>query len=74
MKYGVIICPSCNSGKIIEQKYETTICIRCGKRLTVKKITILYETNTLENAQQYLGKLNAEKDGRLDVFNNFLTK
>lgn len=72
MKYAVIICPHCQTSKIIEQKHQTTRCIRCGKQLTIKKITIQYQTNSLKKAQQALGQINAEKDNHLDEFKTFL--
>ena len=61
MRYGVIICPHCKTGKIIELKHKSTTCIRCGKRLLIKKIKVLYQTDSLEGARQSLGQMNAKK-------------
>lgn len=58
--------------KIIEPVHKSTKCIRCGKQLQLKQVKIQYETNSLEKAQQALGQINAEKDGRLHDFKTFL--
>jgi len=72
MKYAIVICPQCTTAKVVESKFETTSCIRCGKRLIVKKLKIQYQTNSLEDARQIIGQINAEKDGQLDTFKSFL--
>jgi hypothetical protein len=72
MKYAVIVCPHCQTGKIIEQKHQTTRCIRCGKQLIIKKIKIHYQTDILKKAQQALGQINAEKDDHLEEFKTFI--
>ena len=72
MRYAVIICPHCQTSKIIEQIHKTTRCIRCGKQLTINKTIIQYQTDSLKKAQQAIGQINAKKDNRIDEFKSFL--
>ena len=74
LKYGIIICPHCSSSRIIEQQHKTITCIRCRRRLSLKKIRIHFETNSIEEARQILGQINAEKDGQLESFKKFINK
>jgi transposase-like protein len=72
MTYAVIVCPRCNTAKIVDTSKRTTTCFTCKKHITLEKQTFLYETNTLEKAQQALGLVNAEKDGKKEEFKVFL--
>ena len=71
-KYAVIICNKCKQPKITETKLKTTKCTRCGKTITLSKTPFVYETNTLSEAQQVIGQINASKDDHLDEFKTFL--
>ncbi|MBS3802150.1 MAG: hypothetical protein KGY65_05305 [Candidatus Thermoplasmatota archaeon] len=73
-KYAVIVCNTCKQPKITETKQKTTKCMRCGKTLQLSKTPFVYETNTLSEAQQVIGQINASKDDHLDEFKTFLKK
>ena len=71
-KYAVIICKYCKQPKITETKQKTTTCPRCGKTLQLSKISFIYESNNISEAQQIIGQINASKDDQLDEFKTFL--
>lgn len=71
-KYVVIICNKCKQPKITETKQKTTKCTHCGKTINLSKTPFVYETNTLSEAQQVIGQINASKDDHLDEFKTFL--
>jgi hypothetical protein len=68
MKYGVIVCPKCNSSKAVELYYKTSRCNRCGKILVIDKLKIFYKTNSKQDLIQAIGLINAQIDGKLDNF------
>jgi len=72
MTYAVIVCSRCNTAKIIETSKKTTTCFTCNKHLQIDKLTFFYTSNDLVKAQQALGLVNAEKDGRGEEFKTFL--
>jgi len=71
-KYAVIVCDKCKQPKITETKQKTTQCPRCGKTLQLSKTPFVYETNSISEAQQVIGQINAIKDDHLDEFKTFL--
>ncbi|MCX6671963.1 MAG: hypothetical protein NTX92_08595 [Euryarchaeota archaeon] len=72
MRFGVIVCPQCKQVKGIELSSKTTKCIRCGKTLELKKLTIFYETDSQEKLRQAIGLLNAELDTNSSANKKFL--
>ena len=71
-RYAVIICTHCKKPKIVETKQKTTMCPHCGKTLPLSKISLVFTTNNLSEAQQIIGQINASKDDHLDEFKTFL--
>ena len=71
-KYAVIICTKCKRPKIIETGKKTTLCQQCGKKIDLSKISFIFQTNNLSEAQQVIGQINAEKNGHLKEFKTFL--
>jgi hypothetical protein len=64
MKFGVVVCPKCKKSKGVILSYKTTKCIKCGKILMLDKIRTFYKTNSESEMRNYLGKLNAELNGK----------
>ncbi len=60
MKFGVIVCPNCKKVKAVDLTYQTTRCIRCNRVINLKKVKILYKSNSQEQIRQVIGKINAE--------------
>jgi len=74
MKFGIIVCPRCKKAKVVDLSCKTTKCHRCDKVLKLKKLKILYETDSEHKVRQALGLVNAEMDGRLEEFKGIMTK
>ena len=72
MRFGVIVCPQCKQVKGLELSSKTTKCIRCGKTLQLKKLTIFYETDSQEKLRQAIGLLNAKLDENTSANKKFL--
>jgi hypothetical protein len=72
MRLGVIVCPQCKQVKGVNLSSKTTKCAGCGKTLTLDKLKIYYETDSQEKLRQAIGLLNAELDGKSDVFKKLL--
>jgi hypothetical protein len=68
MKLGVIICPNCKKVKGVDINYKTTKCFGCGKTLNLKKLKIFYKTDSTDGLKKAIGLLNADLDGKKDVF------
>ncbi len=62
-KYGVIVCSSCRTAKIVDLNDETSECHKCGERLTLKKMKIHYRTDSRKEASWVIGRLNAKMRG-----------
>ena len=60
MKFGIIVCPNCRKVKAANLSYKTTKCFKCKKIINLKKIKILYKSNSQEQIRQVIGKINAE--------------
>ena len=71
-RYAVIICKHCKKPKIVETKQKTTMCPHCGKTIPLLKTPIIYESNSISDAQQIIGQINARKDNHLSEFKTFL--
>jgi PHP family Zn ribbon phosphoesterase len=71
-KYAVLICTKCKNPKITATTQKTTKCPRCGKTIHLNKISFIYETNSISEARQVIGQINAEQDNHLDEFKDFL--
>ena len=68
MKFGIIACPNCKKVKGVNLSCKTTRCARCGKILLLKKIKLLYETDSEQKLRQAIGVINAKIDGKLDDY------
>ncbi len=62
-KYGVIVCPDCETARVVDLNDKTSRCYRCGKRLILKKMKIYYRTSSSKEARWAVGRLNAEISG-----------
>ena len=62
MKYGIIVCPKCKKSKVVILFNKTTKCTRCGKNLNLKKIPILYKSDSGNKVREYIGILNRKLD------------
>jgi len=62
-KYAIIICPNCRRPKNALLTNKTTKCHQCGKKLTLEKMKIHYQTNSKEEATWAIGRLNAKMSG-----------
>ena len=74
MKFGIVVCPRCKNVKGVNLSFKTTRCIGCGKILLLKKIRIMYQTNSEHELKQAIGLINAEKDGKLKEYKNLIKK
>ena len=72
MRLGVIVCPRCKQVKGVDLSSKTTKCTRCGKSLQLKKLKILYETESQEKLRQAIGAMNAELDKKPVLDKKFL--
>ncbi|AEH60045.1 conserved hypothetical protein [Methanosalsum zhilinae DSM 4017] len=63
--YAVIVCPKCRShSQIIEQAgAKTTRCQRCGSTLKVRRLRLLYESDTLSKAVEARTCIQMKLDG-----------
>ena len=62
MRLGVIVCPQCKHVKGVNLSSKTTKCTGCGKKLTLEKLKIFFETESQKKLRQAIGLLNAELD------------
>jgi hypothetical protein len=62
MRLGVIVCPTCKRPKGVNLSSKTTVCPYCGKNLTIKKLKIVYETESQDQLRQAIGQLNQRLD------------
>ncbi len=60
MRFGVIVCPKCRKVKAADLSFQTTRCIKCNKIINLKKVKILYKSDSQEQIRQVIGKINAE--------------
>lgn len=60
MRYGVIVCPSCRTPKIVDLSFKTTRCTRCGRVLHLDKLKILFKSDSQHFARLFIGKLNRD--------------
>ena len=60
MRFGVIVCPKCRKVKAVDLSFKTTRCTKCNKFINIKKIKILYKSDSQEKIRQVIGKINAE--------------
>jgi hypothetical protein len=60
MKYGVIVCSKCKMAKGVNLYNKTTRCNRCGKIINIKKVKILFKTESAEKLRYYIGVTNAK--------------
>ena len=74
MSFGIIVCPHCKKAKAIKINVKTTRCPRCNKVLNVKKLRILYKTNSHEKLRNAMGLINADLDGRYENFKQKIEK
>jgi len=72
MRFGVIVCPRCKKAKGVDLSHKTTKCIRCNKVIIIKKIKIIYQTNSEAELRNALGLINAELDGNLKEFKKLM--
>jgi len=72
MKYGVIVCPKCKKSKAVILSNKTTRCNRCGKIITLKKIRILFMTNSEQEIKNNIYNINKELDNSNKEYYNKL--
>ena len=70
----IIVCPKCKTPKGITLSSQTTKCIKCDKVLNLKKIKIVFKTNSENELRNVIGLINAEKDGNLDKFKKIMAQ
>ena len=71
-KFGIIVCPKCRSPKAVDLSVKKTKCFRCNKTLYLKKVKVLYKSNSREKITNAIGLLNAEFDGNVEKFKEIL--
>ena len=71
-RYAVIACPKCKTKKIVDTSSKSTICNRCNKKLDLKQVRFLFESNSQAKARVVIGILNAEQDGKEKEFVNYI--
>jgi len=74
MLYGVIVCSRCKTLKGADLSKKTTRCHRCGKHLEISNQQIMYKSKYIDEIQQAIGLLNAEREGKLDEFKKLTLK
>lgn len=70
-RYAVIACPKCKTKKIVDTSSKTTSCIKCHKKLELKHVRFLYESDSQEKARIAIGIINAKEDGKEHEFINY---
>ena len=58
MKFGIIVCPKCRKSKVVNLSYKTTTCFRCNKKIDLKKVKILYKSNSEQETRKAIGIIN----------------
>jgi hypothetical protein len=58
MKFGIIVCPKCRKSKVVNLSYKTTNCFRCNKKIDLKKVKILYKSNSEQETRKAIGIIN----------------
>ena len=71
-KFGIIVCPNCRNPKAVDLSIKKTTCFRCNKSLSLKKVKILFKSNSQEKICNAIGLLNAELDGNREKFKKIL--
>ena len=72
MRLGVIICPQCKYVKGVNLTSKTTKCTCCGKTLQLKKLKVVYETESQETLRQMIGFVRVKQKGKADFFKDFV--
>ena len=73
-KFGIIVCPNCRNPKAVDLSVKKTRCFRCNTNLNLKKLKILYKSNSREEITNAIGLLNADLDGNIEKFEKILNK
>lgn len=66
--YIIVICPNCETPRIIKDDPETIECFNCEKRLKQRKLKIFFKTENAEEARRKKGEIVADQQGLSDVF------
>jgi len=74
MKYGIVVCSKCKRAKGFLLNNKTTRCIVCGKVLNIKKLKIMFKTDSRVKMRNAIGIINADIDGNSEIFQKFIAK
>ena len=74
MRYGVVVCPKCRNPKAVLLSFKTSKCIRCNKILYIDKLKIMYKSNSESEVRNFIGLINADKDGSYEDFKKIINK
>jgi len=74
MKFGIIICSSCKRVKGVLLTNKTSKCFSCKKVIKLEKAIIVYKTNSRQELQNAIGKINAERNGKTNSWNSLFSK
>jgi predicted Rossmann fold nucleotide-binding protein DprA/Smf involved in DNA uptake len=66
--YIIVICPDCETPRIVKDDPETIECFNCGKRHQQRKLRIFCKTDNAAEARRVKGQIVAEQRGLDDVF------
>jgi hypothetical protein len=58
MKFGIVICPHCRTARGTRLDAKTAACVKCGKRLDLKKVKIQYKVETESELAQAVQEYN----------------
>jgi hypothetical protein len=72
MRFGVILCPQCKTARGIMLGSKTTSCVKCGKKINLKKARLLVKVRTESDLAEAVGKINmklgnGEEDYQTDL-------
>ncbi|MHB8585428.1 MAG: DUF5817 domain-containing protein [Thermoplasmatota archaeon] len=62
--YVLVACRTCKKAKIAEKGAKSTTCASCGKRLDLRQLRILFESESIDETREAAGRANARLAGR----------
>jgi len=63
MNYLVVACTGCGAPRVVEADKNSAQCPRCGSTTLIESANVFARTETLEEAQNAVGQVNAQRAG-----------
>ena len=68
MRFGVILCPQCKTARGIMLGSKTTSCVKCGKKINLKKARLLVKVRTESDLAHAVGEINMKLSNGQEVY------